>query len=97
MDSVIHTAEAPRLQIPVPWWVTVVEWAVIVGVVVTVIALIWRCARRRRHAKPLAHEAGMRQWVSQVRARWGWDAQNLGLVLVDQTTRHQVDFFSGRV
>jgi len=81
----------------VPWWVTVVEWAVIVGLVVTVVGLIWRCCRRRRHAKPLAHEAGMRQWVGQVRARWGWDAQNLGLVLVDQTTRHQVDFFSGRV
>ena len=52
----------------------------------------------RRHHRPKISdsEASVRRWVNWVASRWMWDARNLGLVLVDDTTRHRYDWWSGR-
>jgi S-DNA-T family DNA segregation ATPase FtsK/SpoIIIE len=86
----------PRVSVPVPVWVGVVEWAVIGGLLATFTWLVWR--RWRRHRRPnLNGPVAAARWVAWVRARWPWDAQNLGLVLVDETTRHRRQLLTGHV
>jgi S-DNA-T family DNA segregation ATPase FtsK/SpoIIIE len=89
-------APPAKLHVPVPVWVPVVEWAVIVGLVVTVARLGYGRWRRHRQPKVADRDASVRRWVAWVARRWSWEAQNLGLVLVDNTTRHRVGLWSGR-
>jgi len=96
-QTFVTTTGHPVIHIPVPWWTSLLEWLLILGLVVTLVMLLYRRVRRGRRLRPPAHEAAMRRWVSRVAFNWSWDAQNLGLVLVDQTTRHRQDFFSGRI
>jgi hypothetical protein len=72
--------------------------ALAVALLVVVIALLrgaWQRGRRPRSRS--GGEASMRRWVAWVTSRWLWDAQNLGLVLVDDTTRHRRQWWTGRV
>lgn len=87
----------PSVHVPVPVWVPVVTWMVILGAVGLLVALGWRRWRRRRRPKITDREASVRRWVAWVQNRWMWDAQNLGLVLVDDTTRHRRQFLTGHV
>jgi S-DNA-T family DNA segregation ATPase FtsK/SpoIIIE len=87
-------ASRPHVSVPVPVWVGAVEWAVIASLLATLITLLWRW-RRRRHRPNLQGQAA--RWVASVRARWPWDARNLGLVLVDETTRHRRQLLTGHV
>jgi S-DNA-T family DNA segregation ATPase FtsK/SpoIIIE len=87
-------ASHPHVSVPVPMWVGVVEWAVIAGLLATVTTWVWRWRRRRHRPNPNGQAA---RWVASVRARWPWDAQNLGLVLVDETTRHRRQLLTGHV
>jgi S-DNA-T family DNA segregation ATPase FtsK/SpoIIIE len=75
----------------------VVEWLAIVGFLATVITLIRNRRRRNRRPRVSDREASVRRWVTWVARRWAWDAQNLGLVLVDDTTRHRREFWTGRI
>jgi S-DNA-T family DNA segregation ATPase FtsK/SpoIIIE len=75
----------------------VVEWLVIAGFVITVIAVVYRRWRPHRRPKVTDRAASIRRWVAWVGSRWGWDSQNLGLVLVDETTRHRRQLLTGQV
>jgi S-DNA-T family DNA segregation ATPase FtsK/SpoIIIE len=75
----------------------VVSWLAVVGVAVTVIGALRRWWRRHRRPKVTDRQASLRRWVAWVAARWTWDAQNLGLALVDDTTRHRRSFLTGQV
>ena len=90
------TAPAPALHIPTPAWVPVVTWLCLVGLAATLGALAYRRWRRHRRPKVTDREASQRRWLTWVAARWSWDAQNLGLVLVDDTTRHRRQPLTGQ-
>jgi hypothetical protein len=76
-------------------WVEVVSWLAVLAVVLTLGFLVRGWWRRHHRSNVGAGEASVRRWVAQVAARWTWDAQNLGLVLVDDTTRHQRSILTG--
>jgi S-DNA-T family DNA segregation ATPase FtsK/SpoIIIE len=84
------------VHVPVPLWVLIVDWAIFVGLLVAVIVMTVRRWRRRHPPKVIVSERSKRRWVQWVAHRWAWDAQNLGLVLVDDTTRHRRGRLSGR-
>jgi S-DNA-T family DNA segregation ATPase FtsK/SpoIIIE len=94
--GVASAAPASKIHLPVPVWVGVVEWVVIVGLVVMAAWLGYRRWRRRHRPKVSDRERSLRRWVIWVSSRWTWDAVNLGLVLVDDTTRHRREWWSGR-
>ncbi len=86
----------PSVHVPVPAWVPVVTWACLVGLVILVVFLGYRRWRRNHRPKTLDTERAMRRWVASIAGRWPWDAQNLGLVLVDDTTRHRRQWWTGQ-
>jgi S-DNA-T family DNA segregation ATPase FtsK/SpoIIIE len=89
-------ASGPKLHVPVPVWVPIVSWLAVLGVLV-MSGLAVRAWWRRRHRPKISDsEASRRRWVTWVASRWLWDAANLGLVLVDDTTRHRREWWSGR-
>ena len=91
------TRAAPaQLQIPVPVWVPLVSWLAVFGATVMLILAVRGWWRRRHRPKVTDSEASVRRWVTWVAVRWMWDAQNLGLVLVDDTTRHRRQWWTGR-
>ncbi len=95
---VTATMAAAPLHVPVPLWVPVVSWACLIGLTVMLAALA-RKVWRRRH-RPKVTDASRRQqerWVAWVASRWVWDARNLGLALVDDTTRHRRSWWTGHV
>jgi S-DNA-T family DNA segregation ATPase FtsK/SpoIIIE len=85
------------MHVPVPAWVPIVTWLALLGLVVMVVSLVRRRWRRHHGPKAPQNKASIRRWVKWVASRWAWDAQNLGLVLVDDTTRHRRGFFTGQV
>ena len=87
---------APKLHVPVPPWVTAAAWLATIALVAILVWLGYRRWRRHRPPKITDREASMRRWVAWVAARWAWDARNLGLVLVDDTTRHRREFWTGQ-
>ena len=87
---------APSVHVPVPAWVPAVTWACVLGLVVLVVALGYRRWRRNHRPKMPDSARAMHRWVTWVANRWPWDAQNLGLVLVDDTTRHRREWWSGQ-
>jgi S-DNA-T family DNA segregation ATPase FtsK/SpoIIIE len=89
-------APAPKLHIPVPVWVPILSWLAVLGALVLVAWMVRGWWRRRHRPKVTESEASRRRWVSWVSSRWIWDAANLGLVLVDDTTRHRREWWSGR-
>jgi S-DNA-T family DNA segregation ATPase FtsK/SpoIIIE len=95
--GVASATPAPKIHVPLPVWVGVVEWALIVGLAVWIGVVVYRRWRRCHRPKISDREAAMRRWVKSVASRWTWDARNLGLVLVDDTTRHRREFWTGRV
>ena len=82
-------------HIAVPPWVPATTGLCILGLVVTVGILGWRGWRRHRRPKITDREASMRRWVNWVASRWAWDAQNLGLAITDETTRHRRQAWTG--
>jgi S-DNA-T family DNA segregation ATPase FtsK/SpoIIIE len=68
----------------------------VVGLVVTVLCLGFGWWRRRHRPRVSKHERSARRWVKWVNKRWPWDTQNLGLVLVDDTTKHRRSWWSGK-
>jgi DNA segregation ATPase FtsK/SpoIIIE, S-DNA-T family len=94
---VLTAAPTPKLpQVPTPAWVPVVSWLAILGLLVMGGLAVRAWWRRHRRPKLTSREASQRRWVSWVASRWMWDAQNLGLVLVDDTTRHRREWWTGR-
>jgi hypothetical protein len=89
--------KAPSVQVTTPPWVIAVTWLCVIGLTVTLVMLARRRWRRRRQTKVPATEAARRRWVAGLSWRWTWDARNLGLVLVDDTTRHQREWLTGNV
>jgi hypothetical protein len=89
-------APAPTLHVPVPAWVPILSWLAVLGVLVLLVWMLRGWWRRRHRPKVTDSEASRRRWVSWVASRWLWDAANLGLVLVDDTTRHRREWWSGR-
>jgi DNA segregation ATPase FtsK/SpoIIIE, S-DNA-T family len=87
---------APPLHVPVPWWITPVTKACLIGLALALMGLAYGWWRRRHRPKVSKHERSMRRWVRWVHKRWPWDAQNLGLVLVDDTTRHRRSLWTGK-
>ncbi len=85
-----------KVHVPVPAWLPIVSWLAVVGVVVMMLVLIRGWWRRHHHPKVTDREASIRRWVAWVASRWMWDARNLGLVLVDDTTRHRHEWWTGR-
>ena len=81
-------ADGP-LHIPVAGWVGPVTTLCTYGLIVWLMVWGWRRLRRHRRPKLSASEASHRRWVTWVAARWGWDARNIGLAMVDDTTRHR--------
>jgi S-DNA-T family DNA segregation ATPase FtsK/SpoIIIE len=86
--------QSPGVHVPVPWWEPVAEWGLILALLVVLVVVVRRRWRRRHRPTP---EESMRRWVNWLSCRWGWEAQNLGLVLVDETTRHRKPWWSDRV
>ena len=89
-------APAPKLHVPVPVWVPILSWLAVLGALVLLAWMMRGWWRRRHRPKITDSEASRRRWVSWVSSRWLWDAVNLGLVLVDDTTRHRREWWSGR-
>jgi S-DNA-T family DNA segregation ATPase FtsK/SpoIIIE len=87
---------ADRLHVPVPVWVPVLSWLAVLGLAVMVVLLVRGWWRQRHRPKISDSEASRRRWVSWVSSRWLWEAANLGLVLVDDTTRHRREWWTGR-
>lgn len=85
------------LHVSTPAWVPVVTWLCLIGLIITVAWLAYRRWRRNHRPKTSDNDVAMRRWVAWVAARWSWDAQNLGLVMVDDTTRHRRHFWTGEV
>jgi S-DNA-T family DNA segregation ATPase FtsK/SpoIIIE len=77
--------------------VTVAAWLAVMGLVILLALLAWTRWRQHHRPKLTEREASMRRWVCWVAARWGWDARNLGLALVDDTTRYRRHWYTGRV
>jgi S-DNA-T family DNA segregation ATPase FtsK/SpoIIIE len=66
------------------------DWFMVVLVVGLVLLLNYRRWRRNHRPKVKEdHASSVRRWVGWVSSHWAWDAQNLGLALVDDTTRHR--------
>ena len=89
-------APAPKLHVPVPVWVPILSWLAVLGVAVMLVLLVRAWWRRHHRPKISDSEASVRRWVNWVASRWMWDARNLGLVLVDDTTRHRHEWWTGR-
>jgi S-DNA-T family DNA segregation ATPase FtsK/SpoIIIE len=87
---------ANRLHVPVPVWVPILSWLAVFGVLVMLVWMVRGWWRRRHRPKVTDSEASRRRWVAWVSSQWLWDAVNLGLVLVDDTTRHRREWWSGR-
>jgi S-DNA-T family DNA segregation ATPase FtsK/SpoIIIE len=85
------------VHLPVPVWVPIVSWLAVLGALVMVALLVRGWWRRRHRPKVSDSERSRRRWVSWVAARWYWHATNLGLVLVDDTTRHRRQLLTGHV
>jgi S-DNA-T family DNA segregation ATPase FtsK/SpoIIIE len=77
-------------------WVPIVSWLAVLGILLMLGLAVRAWWRRRRRPKMSDSEASRRRWVTWVSSRWLWDAVNLGLVLVDDTTRHRREWWSGR-
>jgi S-DNA-T family DNA segregation ATPase FtsK/SpoIIIE len=77
-------------------WVPIVSWLAILGLVVMGVMAVRGWWRRHRRPKLTSSEASQRRWVAWVASRWTWDAQSLGLALVDDTTRHRREWLTGR-
>jgi S-DNA-T family DNA segregation ATPase FtsK/SpoIIIE len=88
---------ASKVHIPMPAWVPIVTWLALLGLVAALHSLVLRSWRRRHGPKSPHDAASTRRWVRWVASRWTWDAQNVGLMLVDDTTRHRRGFFTGQV
>jgi hypothetical protein len=86
---VIGNSVAAKLHVPVPVWVPIVSWLEVVGVVVMLVLAVRTWWRRRHRPKISDSDASRRRWVTWVSSRWLWDAVNLSVVLVDDTTRHR--------
>ena len=86
----------PSVHVPVPAWVPAVTWACLVALVILVVSLGYRRWRRNHRPKMPDTERAIRRWVASIAARWPWDSQNLGLVLLDDTTRHRRQFWTGQ-
>jgi DNA segregation ATPase FtsK/SpoIIIE, S-DNA-T family len=86
----------PPLHVPVPWWIAPMTKACIAGVALMLLGLVYGWWRRRHRPRVSKHDRSVRRWVKWVFKRWPWDAQNLGLVLVDDTTRHRRSWWSGK-
>lgn len=97
MTPGVSAGATPSVHVPVPPWVSVVTWLCLVGLVILVVTLGYRRWRRNHRPSTSDRERTHRRWVSWVANRWPWDAQNLGLVLVDETTRHRKPWWSDRV
>ena len=76
-------------------WVPILSWLAVLGAAIMLV-LVRAWWRRHHRPKISDSEASVRRWVNWVASRWMWDARNLGLVLVDDTTRHRYDWLSGR-
>ncbi len=87
----------PSFHVPVPAWVSVATWLCLISLVALLIGMGYRRWRRNHRPKISEAEASMRRWVAWVASRWPWEAQNLGLVLVDETTRHRRPWWSNHV
>lgn len=96
MTPGVSAGATPSVHVPVPAWVPAVTWACLVGLVILVMVLGYRRWRRNHRPKMSDSERAMHRWASWVAGRWAWDAQNLGLVLVDDTTRHRREWWSGQ-
>lgn len=84
----LSTAQTP--QVPTSRGAEAISWMMVVLLVVLLSRIGYR--RWRRHRCPKVQpdrQESIRRWVDWVCSRWRWDAQNLGLVLVDDTTRHR--------
>lgn len=92
----VTVAPTPKLHIPVPVWVPVVSWGAVLGLALMLVFAVRGWWRRRHRAKITESEASVRRWVTWVAGRWMWDAHNLGLVLVDDTTRHRRQWWTGQ-
>jgi S-DNA-T family DNA segregation ATPase FtsK/SpoIIIE len=92
----VKSRRDPHLHVPTAAWVSLVSWLALIGLVIA-LALFIR-SRWRRHHRPkiTEREASLRRWVAWVAFRWAWDARNLGLALVDDTTRHRRSWWDGR-
>jgi S-DNA-T family DNA segregation ATPase FtsK/SpoIIIE len=86
----------PSVHVPVPVWVPVVTWTCLLGLVILIVSLGYRRWCRHHRPKTLDTERAIRRWVASIASRWPWDAQNLGLVLVDDTTRHRRHWMTGQ-
>jgi DNA segregation ATPase FtsK/SpoIIIE, S-DNA-T family len=76
---------------PAPEWMAVVLLVAGVAAAVLILHSKWR-RKHRPNASP--SEAAHHRWVRWVASRWMWDAQNLGLCVVDDTTRHRRQFWT---
>src|ERR1700678_1361100 len=85
-----------QLHVPVPVWVPIASWLAVLGAVMMLVLVVRGWWRRRHRPKITDREASVRRWVAWVTSRWMWDAQNLGLVLVDDTTRHRRQWLTGQ-
>lgn len=83
------------LHVPVPAWVPVVSWLCAVGLVLILGMLTRKWWRRRRRPGVSESERSHQRWVAWVASRWMWDAQNIGLAIVDDTTRHRRSWWTG--
>jgi S-DNA-T family DNA segregation ATPase FtsK/SpoIIIE len=72
------------------------SWAAVFGLLIMLVLGVQRWWRQRHRPKVTDTEASRRRWVTWVSSRWLWDAVNLGLVLVDDTTRHRREWWTGR-
>jgi S-DNA-T family DNA segregation ATPase FtsK/SpoIIIE len=73
-----------------------VEWVIIVALIAAVVRRIYRRWRRHHPPKVTARRRSIRRWVAWVARKWSSDAQNLGLVHLDETSRHRVQWWSSR-
>jgi S-DNA-T family DNA segregation ATPase FtsK/SpoIIIE len=76
--------------------VPIVSWLAVLGVLVMLVLAVRAWWRGHHRPKISDSEASRQRWVTWVSSRWIWDAVNLGLVLVDDTTRHRREWWSGR-
>ncbi len=94
--GVMTGAPAPKLHVPVPVWLPILSWGAVLGAVALLGWMVRGWWRRQHRPKITDTEASRRRWVTWVSSRWIWDASNLGLVLVDDTTRHRREWWTGR-
>jgi S-DNA-T family DNA segregation ATPase FtsK/SpoIIIE len=72
------------------------QWDAVRVLVLVGAGLRWRRWRRNRRPKVTDRRSSMCRWVKWVARNWAWEAQNLGLVLVDDTTRHRRHWLTGQ-